>query len=251
MLLTNFQFILFGEYKDYDADQERVMNIFKKFVENDMNVLPGTFQQLNPNFGLKPSDRIVFNNTKENFNIQIGLDAIQIQKNNPKLRAYNFIDELNNFIRLVKKTLKSLFELEEKFKLGTRISIIIENTYEREELGDLKQIFEKITVNAPGYNSEETFEWSFRFVKRNEINKEKISNEKINLVNEISRINGNLNSNGEVNEIDTIQVKHDINTLFDVNSERIDLLFADEFLNESKQIILSQKEELEVILFEK
>jgi len=250
MLLTNLQFILFGDYKKYEADQERIISILSKFIENGVQVIPTTFQQINPVMGLKASERIMFNNSKENYSVQIGIDAIQIQKTLPKIKLYNYEAEIKDFMRTIKKIIKSLSDTQEGLNLGSRISIVVENTYNTTEIVELNKIYEMFSNSIPNYSIEETFEWNTRVVKRLELSSVNLKDEIVNFVNEVSRINGNFNSNGEVEELDTIQTKVDINTLYIKNDNRIDLKFASEFLDDSLELLLSQHKSLEGMIVE-
>ena len=250
MLLTNLQFILFGDFKKYEADQERIIAILSKFTENGIQVIPTTFQQINPAIGFKASERIMFNNSKENYSVQIGIDSIQIQKNLPKVKVYNYDAELTSFIRTIKKIIKSLSDTEEGLNLGSRISFIAENTYNISEIVGLNKILEIFSDRVPNYSTEETFEWNTRVVKREKLNSANLKDEIVNFVNEVSRINGNFNSNGEVEELDTIQTKIDINTLYVNNDYRIDLNFVGDFLDNSLKLLLLQHKSLEEMIVE-
>jgi hypothetical protein len=249
LTIRNIRFVLLGDYKEIEANPETILELSKKLMDNGVSFVPGTFQQFNPNLGMKPLERIMFNSSKEKVNIQIGVEAIEITKIIDDSKLYNFKPLTDQFLSQIKKIVKALVESTETFNDGRRSSLVIDIIHDREKIKDVKEVYETFNKTIPGYNEEETFEWNTRAVKRVQ---KVISgyHEDLNVVTEVLRVSGRLTVLGDVKDFDTVQTRIDINTTDSNNKLRINDVFISDFLDIANEIFSSHNAELEVKIVE-
>lgn len=245
MFIRNIQFVIFGDFRDIDAQPEKIINISTKLLENGISAIPGTFQQMNPSVGMKAFERIMYTNTKEKYNIQIGMDKIQVNKAIVDNKLYNFVTETELFLSKLKKIIKSLKDSEQGLPPGYRVSLIIDILHDKEKLKPFNEIYNSFNNKLPNYDADETFEWNTRAVKRNTVNVLGLP-EVMNIVSEVSRVNGEVNVFGQTEQFDTIQAKIDINTIDENRNLRVTDEFISQFLTYSYDLFTSQYNDIEV-----
>jgi hypothetical protein len=245
MTIRQVKFVLFGNFKELEAQPETILSISTNLLQNGLSLVPGTFQQFNPRYGMKTHERIMFSNSKERIATQIGVDAIDVNSLIIEKKPYNFSGHMDVFLSRVKKIIKSIKNSNQPLNDGSRISLIIENFYDPSNIKPFHEIYSTINNTLPSYNKEETFEWSTRAVKRNNFSiqgKEEV----VNVVSEVAKIQGHLNSFGYEQEFDTIHTKIDINTVLDNSKPRINEEFIEDFLNKAIDLFTSINAEIEV-----
>jgi len=250
MSIRNIRFVLFNDFKHLNPDPELIFEMHKQFLSNGVQVIPGTFQQMNPQHGLKTYERILFNNSKENVTIQIGIEALEISKVINSKKHYVFENETDEFLTYLKKVITSLHPFLTSAQPAKRCSLIVDNIYIEAPLKDLSDIYKTFNNTIDNYSEEETFEWNTRAVKKIET---EISNyqEVLNFVTEIMRTSGQINQSGNIEEIDTIQTRIDFNTIDTNKNARINDEFIFEFLDLANREIFSKLSELEVKILER
>ncbi|WP_322552035.1 hypothetical protein AAB109_11355 [Priestia megaterium] len=249
MIIRNIQFFLFGDFEEIEAQPESILDISTKFLENGISVIPGTFQQVNPNQGMKSYERIMFNNSKEQFNIQIGMEAIQINKLIVDNKAYNFKSETDQFLSKIKKVIKALNDSDIGFNNGRRISLIIDVLHDPKKIKSFSEVYSTLSNKLPNYEPEEAFEWNTRAVKRRKIDVAQ-QQEELNIVTEVLRTAGEINNSGKTERFDTIQTKIDINTIDDNKKPRINEEFVRDFLDNANDIFCLHFDDIEVMIVE-
>lgn len=250
MIIKNVKFTLFGDYKNLEAQPEKAIKISSDLMLNGVTLLPGTFQQVSPKWGMKAFERMVFNNNPEKLSVEVGIDSIEISKIIVDNKIYNFKSQIDQFLYTVKKIIRVLKDSYSEFNAGRRISLIVETLYGTEHIMPLDEIYINVNNTLPNYDENETFEWNTRAAK-----KETFGilgdEEKINLVTEVLRTSGRHNLTGENEEFDTIQVRIDVNTVDENNRVRIEDKFIEEFLEKANELMTSQDAALGVKLYGK
>lgn len=243
-MLRNIRLVIFGDYKDIDAQPEKIMNISTFFMKNGIQLLPGTFQQINTQYGIKTFERIMFSNSKEKLTVQIGIDNIEISKNISD-KIYNLSNGTERFLSNAKKIVDSICAANQDIEKGSRISLVVETLYDKDRIKPIEDLYNTFNGTLPKYTPAETFEWSTRSVKREKFT---LSGdlEEVNVVSEVQKASGQVNSFGEIEEFDTIQVRLDINTLSTISTYRIDFEFVEEFILKAFDLFESINSELEV-----
>lgn len=245
-MLQSLNFNLFGNFERFEATPERISLILNEMLKVSLNVIPGTFQQVNPSLGMKKHERMQFINQKENFSILLNVDSLAISATIDD-KSYNLERNINTFVSNVKRVLKVFNSMQEEFPLGSRISLVINLLHDKEKIQSLDNIFEDFNSGFPNYESDETFEWSTRLVKRKDI-EVKENMEKINIVSEVGRTQGEISRSEEAVPFDTVNTMMDINTLYENHEERIEIKFAEEFLNHAVTFFLSYHDTIEAKL---
>lgn len=246
-MLQNLNFNLFGDYKDFEATPERISQLLSEMLKIGLNVMPGTFQQVNPGLGMQKFDRMQFIDQKNNFTIMFNVDSIHITQTMLNDKSYNLKRNINKFISDINKILLAINKLEQEVPLGRRISLVVSTLNNDSKIKSLDDIYKDFSNTIPFYEPEETFEWNARAVRRenHEILEYK---EKFNIVSEVTRTQGELDKFGEKEYFDTINTTIDVNTLNENTKERIDSVFSKEFLEKAATTFSSQYEAIEVKL---
>ena len=246
-MIQNLRCTLFGKYENLGATPERISNILVSMISKGIQVVPGTFQQINPAHGMQTFDRMQFFNQKDNFTILFNVDSIQITTNIINDKSYNLEKNINSFISAVNKFFSSIDALEEKFPNAQRVSLIVSLLYDNNEIKELETIYDDFSNKLPNYKPEETFEWSTRAVKRSQF--EILEHqEKFNIVSDVMRTQGQVDKNGSTSNFDTINTVLDINTLNEVQDERIDSEFAKIFFSKAVDLFFENYKLIEVKL---
>lgn len=245
MIIRNIKFVLFGDYKNLEAQPENILNISSKFMENGIPVIPGTFHQFNPNWGLRPFERMMFTNSPEKLTVQIGMEAIEISKVIMDKKWYNFKSPTDEFVSKIKKIISSLKASTSVFNDGIRISLVVEILHDRDNMLPLSEVYKNFNNTIPKYSADETFEWNTRAVR-----KERCTilgnEEEFNVVTEVLQVSGQISSFGVVEEFDTVQTRIDINTIDSNKRPRINDEFVSIFLDQAYDLFSSQNAEVEV-----
>lgn len=249
MSLRNFQVFVFGNYSEFKADANLIREISDKLFSNGLSLIPGTFQEVVSSSGLKPEERIMYKDSKDQFLVEIGVESIRINKIVDVKKTYNLIDELDEFLLKAKKFIKSLFEISSQIPKGQRMSLIIDTIYDNDNIRNFNDVYMEFNRQVPGYEADEVVEWYTRAVKRVNFNIND-NDEVVNVVTEVNRSEGEYTYQGKRTVFNTILSKIDINTFIYNNSPRMDFSFVGEYLEKSKEVFISQNENLEVRIIE-
>lgn len=239
MNVQNFNVFIAGDYTEFEATPERISGILNNMIQKGLQVMPGTFQEINPGLGLKKFDRMQFFNQKNNFTVSFNVDSIHFFSSVQEKKEYNFDRNLELFISQVKKVLSSIEDYGENFPNGKRVSLITSTFPNRESIRPLVDIYKTFGNTIPNYNPEETFEWTARAVKTSDINIKGIQ-EKINIVSEISRVKGEFGEIDSREEFETANTVIDINTVDNNKNYRVDKQFAEQFFSLAKDLLITQ-----------
>lgn len=245
-MIHNISFNLIGNFQELEATPEIISRLLTEFLRNDLSVMPGTFQQVNPGLGMKMFERMQFTNPKNNLTILINVDSIQISTILYKAKSYNLNKNIVEFITTINKFFKSIDSIGIDIP-GSRVALIVGILYDSNKLKPLEDIYELFGGRIPLYNSKETFEWNARAV-RNDLIRTTQGDEKLNIVSEVARTQGETNNAGFETSFDTINVVIDINTVFEKKNERVNSDFVKEFLENTRDKMVNQHNEIEVLL---
>ena len=246
-MIQNLNFNLFGDYKSLEATPERISQLLSEMIKKGLNVMPGTFQQINPGLNMKKFERMQFINQKDNFSISFNVDSIHINSTIIDDKSYNLMKNINKFVFNINKVLSSLDNLDEDVPSGSRVSLVVSILHENQKIKPLTEIYQEFSNSIPLYEPDKTFEWNSRAVKREE-NKILEQDEEFNIVSEVMRTQGEIDRSGEKSVFDTINTIIDINTLHENTKERIDSDFSKEFLEKAVELFSSHYKAIEVKL---
>jgi len=198
-----YQAVIFAPLEDITPSPDTLKYFIDEF--KDKELIPSMFQEITPS-GVK--NRFILKSTDDEWNIEFGLNRLDIKKVNRDIFVINFGTK-EEFINEVLNILNVIFV---KFPhKANRISFVTQyfcKSFEDERLN-------KIALNVA--NLPKTFRlsppinWNHRYVSRivNEING---LNELTNFIGEINRVQGNLKIKSKIEKFDRIELKFDINT---------------------------------------
>lgn len=234
MHLINIKLILFDNFNDVKSEPLTVSNILKVFSESEIKAMPNVFQAIsaNPNGMLKKEERMSFVDNYNKISLAVPTDSIQIEKEYSIPNFENLDTKLGEFTKDAFHILSAFLKGASHEVNATRLSIITNVMIDQKQISDIAKVYEVFNQKFDGYDSDLTFEWSNRAVKK--IDASSIQ-EELNDVTEILRVQGLLNQNDTTVEIDTIQIRLDLNTLPMNSARRFDLdaikLFSEEVSN--------------------
>lgn len=224
---TFFQVNLFGDFKDITPTADNVTKFL--FIISQHNLLPNTFNEINPNFPGSSNPRLSFNSIRKDFNIEIPSDRISISQ------SINIFEPeqptLEKFVETVKEILTELFRVIDK--KSNRLAFITNSLGHKMTDDKLESMYEKFNNLNFIYDTERPFEWSTKAVVKNQINLNAL-NETINVITEVSRVQGQfINSATDEIDFDRLHLKFDINTNIENSSQRFDFSDFSTFIEQS------------------
>lgn len=224
---NNYRVRLFGNFSDIDPYSDKVWAVMEK-LRKDFNLLPTTVHEMNVNTGsneVKKITRPAFISQNNDFLVEIGSDVITIEKANSNSK----IGVIDSFLKEASFILDKL--LNSFGKRGYRVSLIT-SSFGDIPKSEMDNSYNKGIVPLEFYKKQLPMEWNSRSVSRIDF-KVKGLVEKVNVITELSRVQGSLNQNGLQKEFDDILITFDINTVPEAMELRIDTDSITEFLNEA------------------
>jgi hypothetical protein len=236
-----FQVNIFGNFNDIEAKSESIIKLMPLLEK--YSVLPNTIHELNPRFGPNPIPRLSFNTPNNDLVIEFGSERIAITKNNIRNVDFNF----GNIEAFVGDAVFILDKIINSFnKKGTRISLVSDGLFPQTAPETLENIYTKYMAPIQYYNDNKPFEWNSRSVAHTTYNVSNID-EKVNVITEIGRVQGQFISGGTPQAFDRINLKFDINTIAQNTESRLTTESVENFLKlaiENRSFLLSQVERM-------
>ncbi|MCG7344028.1 hypothetical protein MHZ92_07785 [Sporosarcina sp. ACRSL] len=230
-----YQVNVFGEFIDIEPIPDNIMKLMP--LLSNLQLMPNTIQEINPNYGLNPLNRIAFTSANINFRVEINSDKIAIFQNSPNEKGIsNSLEDFLHNVEIVIDVILKAFS-----KKGTRASLITDTLYLDFELEKLNAIYDKVSNPLDYFIENRPFEWTVRNVSRDEY-----GSEQTNVILDIGRTQGSFNNSAK--RIDCISGKFDINTIFENKNERFDTESVREFLIYALEKRNSIQKQLESIL---
>lgn len=208
-----FQVNLFGDFKDIEPKPEIMMELMPLWSK--FSLMPSTFHEINPNFGMTPLNRLSFISQSNDFRIDIGIDKVTVSINT--INSNGIETNIDKFAEDASYILEQI--LSKYNKLGTRVSLVTESLFPEYDSETLEHVYKKMFTPISFYNENKSFEWNARSVAR--INYD-LSNklEVINVITEVARLQGRFNN--QITDFDRINLKFDINTIGQNSEKRLD-----------------------------
>lgn len=245
MIIQNNKVVLFGDYEKVEATPEKIMSISSKFMENGIVLLPGNFQQMNVNTGMKTFERIMYTDSKNRITVKIGMDTIEVDQIFIENKKYKIEENNERFKKDVLKIFKSIIEAEH-ISQGVRIGLILEVFHDPNHL--VKDLHRTFSDSLLITDEKDIIEWNTKIVKRKGI-QDFDDAEKFNISTEVNKVAGELVSFGKNYEFDTVMTKVDVNSIQEFGDQRIEYNYAKLFLDNGFKIFKEINKELEVKLF--
>ncbi|MBL7095562.1 hypothetical protein ISS22_16535 [candidate division KSB1 bacterium] len=205
-----YQAVIFASLEEISPSPD----ILKYFIEEfkDKGLIPSMFQEITANG--KISNRFIFKSLNDEWEIEFGINRLNIKKVNRDIHVSNFGTK-KEFLEEVVKIVNVIFN---KFPhKANRISFVTQYFIKPTDSKGLNSIASKVSILSKTYQDNPPINWNHRYVSRME---KKISekNEIVNFIGEINRVQGNLKINSKIEEFDRVELKFDINT-FQGNQE--------------------------------
>ncbi|MFF2457639.1 hypothetical protein [Peribacillus simplex] len=234
-----YQVNLFGEFVDIEPKPENIMELMP--LLSKFSLMPTTMQELNPNYGLVPLNRLSLASDNNEFRVDIGLDKVTISKN--AVNNSGIIEaDISSFVTDAEYILDEI--LTKYNKLGTRVSLISNGLFPETSVENLEETYGKFISPIDYYETNKPFEWNARSVSREKYNISQ-REETINIISEVARVQGHFNN--QHSEFDRINLKTDINTIGQSTEKRLNGTSVKEFLRlaiESRSKLITQVESM-------
>lgn len=206
--VLRYQASIFVDSRDIIPSAEIITKLVNEF--KDKNMLPSTFKQMEfPNS--PPSTRLRLSTSDEEWIVNFALQRIDVIRNSkeiPGKAILPIVDFCSEATTLFSRIL-TLFP-----KKAKRLSLISSYLLEEMSLDALKKIFLALYNPITFYQVNCPNEWNSRVVSKVPFSFGD-TEEQINVVTEINKINGEMGSQDEVKMIERLQVNFDINTVQD------------------------------------
>jgi hypothetical protein len=235
----SYQLILFSNYGELSATSENTMKLMSLF--NDYGLLPTTIQELsntNPTPILRP--RFVAPDG--------GLSITILSQNITIESSYNGTPEtIETFVEKASKIL-DLFMREHPNK-GKRIALITKSILSEMPSELLDSIYYKISKPINFYAEKGPFEWSLRSVGRLNYTLA-ATQEDINAITTVSRVQGQINQDGTLKDLDRISFDFDINTITQNEGTRFSYQEVKDFIQQAMRTRTEITIEMERLIYE-
>lgn len=235
---VRYQASLFANLLDMTATPDntfKMMSVFK-----DYGLLPSTFQEITP-FNPTPTIRTQFSSANGEWVVRIASRRIDVEKNPTDGVASN-MGSIDDFQRTA-CNLISLF-LEAFGKKGTRVSLCSNSLLREMESEMLADVYKRIMNPLEYYKVSTPNEWNIRSVGKESYMISE-TQERVNVITNISRSQGQMVQNNTPLEFDRIVLEFDINTVQENEDPRLEsnalpLFFENAIL--TRNILISQIE---------
>ena len=131
---------------------------------------------------------------------------------------------------------------------STRLALVFHAMLNEMTKEELESCYRKLFNPLPLYNDNAPFEWNNRSVSQVAISFENVS-EKLNIITEIKRNQGQLLSNKDILEFDRIFLQYEINTLSENRETRFDIMHYTPFINVAKDNYLNILNDIESVIY--
>ena len=183
-----------------------------------------TIQEMTPT---GPQNSIAMENQQTGLKVLFLMNRILIEK--VPSSAENSLNNINEFVDEAVAIASSLLDTFDK--KANRMSLVSKHLVK--DLSNIDSISEKLFQFPMGYSSDNTFEWNWRLVRKEEKN---IANEKetLNYITMVNRIQGKLSDTNGEEDFEGLDIEFDINTEHENDSYRFDKTNIQTFYNEIK-----------------
>jgi hypothetical protein len=206
----------------------------------DKELLPDTFREITPP-SMVPAARLGLVSPNNEWVIQLGSNRINIQRNPTDPKGNNLgtvsdfcADAIDLFGRI----------LETFPKKPRRLALITEFLLGEMAESRISEVHDTLFNSPPFYMENRPFEWRWRAVSRTHLDCEGLS-EKLNVVSNIARVQGQFASAEEVTDFDRVQVTIDINTIAQNEETRFGMRNIRSFYDQVQRLQATLLEELQ------
>lgn len=239
-----YQVNIFGDFSHVDVSPENIYKIMTLF--RDYNLVPNNFQEFNPTINPSPVVRPSFSSINGEWIIEIASSRLKIQQNSISATSIN----TSEILSFIEKTAQMIELFLSEFPVNShRVSLASKTLFSSISEERLNDIYPMLTNAIPFYQESVPFEWNMRSVGR--VNYELNGNpESINVISDISRVQGEMVQNNQVSEFDRIGIDFDINTLAENQTGRFNYSPIHEFLIASAKTRDEIMKQVELIIFD-
>jgi hypothetical protein len=234
----NYEVNFFGLMEDITPTPENISKFMSIFI--DKGLLPSTIKEITP---LGQVQRLKFSTQNDDWIILFLNNRISIILTPlvPKETDDLLISFINDSIIFIEKILDFT---PRKFN---RISLATSGIIRELSINSMESIFNRICNTIPFYKENSPVEWNTRWVGRSKLNNKNYSNEIVNSITSVSRIQGQLVESDALIPMDRIELAFDINTYQKNTDLRFDFTSIKNILPELLLIrnqLLSELEEV-------
>jgi len=239
-LIQLYQASFFCDLVDITPKPELIIEITKKLKSFEL-IPNSTSEFVIDEKGITSNQRLELTSQKKDFIIRFEKNRFLIEQGN----LNNNIITIDEFILKIKGIFEILYSLFKR--KGKRLSFVTSVLLDEKDNKQLNETFKTILVPQSIYKTKPPYEWNTRQVTTDnyEIKKKP---EKINIITELSRVQGVLNEKGINKKIDRLQLSTDINTHQSNMSPRFDSEDFEIFLQQATNQFKKLKKEYGDIL---
>lgn len=240
-LSIRYQVAMFGNFEDISPKPETLKYFIDSFLDKEL--IPVTIQEVNLLNPTNPINRLSLKSQDEVWSIEFGSNRLDIQKSNKDVGVTD-MNSLKIFLEEVKKIAEII---NNKFpKKFNRLSLVTRYLLPEMSKEEITEIFHKTNNTIDFFKDNEPVEWKNRVVARIPV---KIQDEEtMNVISELNRIKGNLKVNSNIQAIDRVELKFDINTYQGLTEFRFSYNELIQFIDFAFNIESNLKEQYEKIL---
>ncbi|MGA2463721.1 MAG: hypothetical protein ABSH06_05135 [Thermodesulfobacteriota bacterium] len=226
----------FADMADFRPSADTIPPLMEAFRHR--NLLPGTFHEMGP-FMQAPQVRLRLSSSNNEWMIDFDTLRISIQKNSVKPKGTN-MGTPEEFVRDATDFLGRILGLFPK--KGNRLSLTTNGLMAEMPGERLQEIYTRVFVPLQFYEEHRPVGWNSRSLAR-VFQDVAGSQENLNIITIVSRIQGDLKEEGGSVSFDRIQVQFDINTHQSNREPRFDMAHVNAFYPialRTRGLILSQ-----------
>jgi hypothetical protein len=232
-----YQINIFTNNNDISHSPDNAMKLMSLF--RDFGFLPSTVHEMSnssPGPILRP--RLATPNEEWAVTILSTHIAIDRNFNGTSIPIEDFLAQAGKIAELF---------MNEFNKKGKRVSLISKTMFPEMAEDKLNSIYEIFSNPTNTFRESAPFEWNLRSVRRMNIDVAD-SNEEINFITNVGRIQGNMVSNGKSSDFDRISLDFDINTIAENENTRFSHQAVSEFINKAHRLRHEAINEIEGII---
>jgi hypothetical protein len=219
-----YQTVVFLDASDLGPKPNIVVEMVEAF--RDKEFIPGNYQEIIPPTTVQT--RLRMSSPNNEWQVDFGLDRIQISKNILDIRGDN-LGNLRDFCGQAVDLYGRVFgKIKKK---AYRLSLLTSFLLKEMTVADLEAIYLKLFKTTSFYTENSPIEWIWKSVARTSFEISGLK-EQMNVLSTVDRVKGGLGSPEGTIPIDRIRISMDLNTIAETNEHRFEMVHLTDFFNQ-------------------